>query len=99
MAITDAAMGAIRQLTLRHGRSAESGIRIAKRVNQRSLAASVTEGPEAGDQVIEGVGAPVYLDQLAVTIMDGKALDAQVDDNGAIVFTITDVADDRESGP
>lgn len=93
LTVTDTAVGAIRQLTLRHGRSTAAGIRIADDEGRRSLTVSIADGPEAGDRVVVGIGAPVYLDPVAVSILNGRALDAEVDDSGAIVFSVTDVGD------
>jgi Fe-S cluster assembly iron-binding protein IscA len=47
-----------------------------------------TEAPQPGDQVLEDGGARVFLEETAAVTLDDKILDAQVDDNGGVQFTI-----------
>ena len=94
LAVTDEAIGAIRQLTHRHGESTRSGIRIANDEDRCSLTASIADGPQVGDRLVYGVGVPVYVDPVALSVLDGRTLDATVDESGAIVFSITGVSDD-----
>jgi hypothetical protein len=48
-----------------------------------------TEAPQPGDQVVEAeAGARVFLEENAAETLDDKILDAQVDDNGGVQFTI-----------
>jgi iron-sulfur cluster assembly protein len=43
-----------------------------------------------GDQVIETSGARVFLEPGAAVALDDKSLDAQVDDQGTVAFTLAD---------
>ena len=52
-------------------------------------ASTVTEAPQPGDQVLEEDGARVFLEETAAETLDDKVLDAQVDDNGGVQFTIS----------
>jgi Fe-S cluster assembly iron-binding protein IscA len=47
-----------------------------------------TDAPQPGDQVLEEDGARVFLEETAAVTLDDKILDAQVDDNGGVQFTI-----------
>jgi Fe-S cluster assembly iron-binding protein IscA len=42
-----------------------------------------------GDQVLEEDGARVFLEETAAETLEDKVLDAQVDDNGGVQFTIS----------
>ncbi|HEX7161807.1 MAG TPA: Fe-S cluster assembly protein HesB [Trebonia sp.] len=50
------------------------------------LAAAATPG--AGDQIVETAGARVFLDQQAALYLDDKVLDAEVDTEGKVRFTL-----------
>ena len=45
-------------------------------------------GPQPGDQVVEQSGAKVFLEETAATTLDDKVLDALVDPNGGVQFSI-----------
>jgi Fe-S cluster assembly iron-binding protein IscA len=47
-----------------------------------------TQEPQPGDQVVEDGGAKVFLEETAAQTLDDKILDAQVDQNGGVQFTI-----------
>ena len=44
--------------------------------------------PGAGDQVVETAGARVFLDPQAALYLDDKVLDAEVDTEGKVRFTL-----------
>lgn len=59
-----------------------AGLRIARATapdGQEGLALSLADGPAAEDAVVEGAGAPVFVDPEAAEILDDKVLDAQMD--------------------
>jgi Fe-S cluster assembly iron-binding protein IscA len=45
-------------------------------------------GPQPGDQVVEQSGATVFLEETAALTLDDKVLDALVDQNGGVQFSI-----------
>ena len=47
-----------------------------------------TEAPQPGDQVLEEAGARVFLEETAAVTLDDKILDALVDENGGVQFSI-----------
>ena len=70
-----------------------SGLRISQDApDSPALHVIPTQAPQPGDQVVEEAGARVFLEETAATTLDDKVLDAQVDDNGGVQFTIAQQA-------
>lgn len=84
LTLTGPAIEAIRTLTSQPGLSADAGLRITHQDTAGSLSLSISPGPEAGDEVIETGGVRVFLQTEAATMLDDKALDAQIDDDGVL---------------
>ncbi len=63
------------------------------------LEISLVEGPEATDEEAGGADAHVYLDPAASEALDGKVLDAQVQESG-VGFAILDASSQQNgAGP
>jgi iron-sulfur cluster assembly protein len=93
LTLTDGAAQVIRTLTSQPELPAETGLRITARdEDMATFQLAVTEGPVAGDQVIEAEGARVFLEPTAATALDDKALDAQVNDEGDVAFSVSEQA-------
>jgi Fe-S cluster assembly iron-binding protein IscA len=93
LTLTENAVRAIRGLTSQQGQAAESGLRIMTSGNQAStLQLSLAPSPMAGDEVVEAEGARVFLEPAAVAVLDDKALDATVDDDGGVAFSLAQQA-------
>lgn len=91
LTLTANAAQAIRDLTASAPEPAQSGIRIASQGEETgALTLSLASQPEPADQVVETEGARVYLDPVAATVLDDKALDAGADEKGAVSFLVTD---------
>lgn len=89
LTLTTGAVQVIRTVTANPDLPPETGIRIATGVNgSEALSLSVAPAPEAGDQVVEEEGARVYLEPTAAILLDDKTLDAEVDPQGDVAFTI-----------
>jgi iron-sulfur cluster assembly protein len=89
LTLTDQAVSAIRNLTTRPGLPAQTGLRIAPgEADTGGLALSLSEGPQAGDRVIEETDVQVYLQPEAATALDDKELDAQVSEDGEVSFLL-----------
>jgi iron-sulfur cluster assembly protein len=89
LTLTDSAVTAIRTLTSQPELPEDTGLRImAKGEEAPSFQVTLAETPVAGDQVIETDGARVFLEANAAAALDDKALDAQVDDEGTVAFTV-----------
>jgi iron-sulfur cluster assembly protein len=89
LTLTDSAVTAIRTLTSQPELPEDTGLRImAQDEGAPSFQVTLAETPVAGDQVIEEDGARVFLEANAAAALDDKALDAQVDDEGTVAFTV-----------
>ena len=93
LTLTDSAVTAIRNLTAQPELPDETGLRIMSQ-DEGGPAFQVTlaETPVDGDQVIESEGARVFLEPDAAVALDDKSLDAQVDDEGTVAFTLAEQA-------
>ncbi|MEV7971169.1 Fe-S cluster assembly protein HesB [Sphaerisporangium sp. NPDC088356] len=91
LTLTDTAAKVIRDLNAQAGESTDKGIRISSQDDDAgSLMLSVADGPQTTDKVVESEGAKVYLDPVAATVLEDKALDAAIDDQGGISFHVED---------
>ena len=87
LTLTNQAVSAIRNLTTQPGLPTETGLRIAPQ-DGGDLALSLTDGPQAGDQVIEEADVQVFVQPDAAAVLEDKALDAQVSENGDVSFLL-----------
>ena len=91
LTLTDSAVTAIRNLTSQPELPEDTGLRImAQQEGGPAFQVTLAESPAAGDQVIETAGARVFLEPGAAVALDDKSLDAQVDDQGTVAFTLAD---------
>jgi Fe-S cluster assembly iron-binding protein IscA len=89
LTLTNQAVAAIRDLTTQPGLPAETGLRISPEDGGAGgLALSLSDGPQAGDQVIEESDVQVFVQSDAVASLDDKALDAQVNEDGEVSFML-----------
>lgn len=89
LTLTDHAVAAIRNLTTHPGLPADMGLRIAPEDGgDGGLALSLSDGPQAGDHVIEEADVHVFVQPDAAAALDDKALDAQVDEDGEVSFQL-----------
>ena len=90
LTLTDNAVTAIRALTSQPEQPPDTGLRImgqGEGVPPFQLA--LAETPAEGDQVIEANGARVFLDDDTAQVLTDKALDAEVDAEGGVAFSVT----------
>jgi iron-sulfur cluster assembly protein len=93
LTITDSAVSAIRTLTSQPDLPVDTGLRIMRQdEGSPSFQLALTEGPAAGDQVVEEGGARVFLEDSVATVLENKALEAQVNEQGDLAFRISDQA-------
>ena len=91
LTLTSGAVQVIRSVTADPQLPPDTGIRIESGADgSDALRLSVAPAPEAGDQVVEEEGARVYLEPVVATMLDDKTLDAQVDPQGDVAFTIAE---------
>jgi len=89
LTLTDQAVAAIRNLTTRPGLPPQTGLRIAPgEADTGGLALSLSDGPQAGDRVIEEADVQVFVQPEAAATLDDKSLDAQVGEDGEVSFML-----------
>jgi len=89
LTITNKAALVVKDLADRTTGSPEGGLRIATSEADKSnfeVAMSLT--PEENDQVVESDGAHVFLEKYAAEALAEKQLDATVDDEGSVRFSL-----------
>lgn len=98
LAITDPAAEAISALTNQQGKQESAGLRFAVQEHPEGarLTLSVTDQPEAGDQVLGTQnGAKIFLGPQATAFLDDKVLDVQQDAQGQLSFAVTPQPDNQ----
>jgi Fe-S cluster assembly iron-binding protein IscA len=90
LTLTQNAAEAIRSLVAQENHAEESGLRIMAGTgdSQDTLQLSLAPSPMAGDEVVESDGARVFVEAGAVEVLSDKALDASVDDDGGVAFSL-----------
>jgi Fe-S cluster assembly iron-binding protein IscA len=94
LTLTDSAVSAIRTLTSQPEQPGETGLRIMAQGDggASSFQLALVDGPAAGDQVVEEGGARVFVEAAAAEVLEDKALDAQVNEQGDLAFRISEQA-------
>ena len=90
LTVTDNAAAEIRNLIGRPDVPEGGGMRIASDPAAGSLTLSLAPEPAGGDAVVDTSGARVFLDSAAVSVLDDKALDATVDQDGRVQFVVAE---------
>lgn len=91
LTVTNNAAAAIRSLTSQPDIPDGAGLRIAADQSAGALQLSVAPAPEQGDQVVDDAGgARLFLDTDAALLLDDKALDATMDEQGGIQFALAE---------
>jgi Fe-S cluster assembly iron-binding protein IscA len=89
LTISENAVTVVKDLADRMTGSIDGGLRIATDASDASnFDVTMIPTPEAGDHVVENNGAHVFLEQKASDVLADKELDAAVDDEGAVRFSI-----------
>jgi iron-sulfur cluster assembly protein len=92
LALTDAAVGVIHDLTTQPGLPEGTGLRITPQPDDGSgtaFALSLSQAPDAADEVILAADSRVYLEHDVATQLQDKVLDARIDEQGEIAFLIS----------
>lgn len=88
LTLTENAVMVIRDLAAQQGAPQTGGVRISADESAGTFSIETVNEPEPGDQVIEDLGARAFLDTDAARLLDDKALDAGITDDGEIEFSI-----------
>jgi iron-sulfur cluster assembly protein len=93
LTLTENASTVVKSIVDQGGGVQEGGLRISQDApDSPALHVIPAQQPQPGDQVVEEEGARVFLEETAAETLDDKILDAQVDDNGGVQFTIAEQA-------
>ena len=93
LTLTDNANAVVSSIVTGQGEGAEAGLRIetaqeAGSHGEQRFAVSVVPSPQPADQVIDAVGTRVFLETGAAEALSDKVLDAGVDGEGSVSFTV-----------
>lgn len=89
LTLTENASTVVKSIVDQSGSNEEGGLRISQdAADSPALHVIPSEAPEPGDHVLQNSGARVFLEETAAETLDDKILDAQVDDDGGVQFTI-----------
>lgn len=90
LTLTDNAVSVIRTLTSQPEVPDGAGLRIAADATDNSggLTLSLATAPQEGDEVLDNSGARLFLEPTAANVLDDKALDADVDEQGKVSFAL-----------
>lgn len=91
LTLTDNAATEIRNLIAQPEVPDDGGVRIASNP-EGALTLALAGAPVDGDAVVEDHGARVFLEQQTVPLLDDKELDAGVDPQGNVQFSIAQQA-------
>jgi Fe-S cluster assembly iron-binding protein IscA len=94
LTLTDTAVGVIHDLTNQPGLPDNVGLRIAPQPDAENgtgpaFALSLSQGPGAGDEVIEAADTRVYLEPEVAQQLQDKVLDARIDEQGEVAFLVS----------
>lgn len=90
LTITDRAVSTIRTLTDQPDLPDGTGLRISADQISGALSVSLRSGPAADDEVLTYEETLVFLEHQAAEQLDDKTMDADVDADGQVRFTIAD---------
>lgn len=94
LAVTDSASRVIRELVSRYDSDGGGGLRIAPMEStEAGFSLSVTDTPEPDDYVVAAENAEIFLEPIAAEVLDDKILDAAVDAQGDVSFSVVDQPD------
>jgi iron-sulfur cluster assembly protein len=93
LTLTENADSVVTTIVGREDASADAGLRIQTAEGQGTngearFSVHIAPSPEPADIVIEGPGSRVFLEDNAAEALSDKVLDASVDEEGAVSFTI-----------
>lgn len=93
LTLTENADAVVTSIVGREDAGAEAGLRIQPAEGQgpsgeARFSVHVVPSPEAADVVVEGAASRVFLEEAAAEALSDKVLDAGVDAEGSVSFTI-----------
>lgn len=89
LTLTENASTIVKTLVDQNLSTEDAGLRFSQEgAESGGLTVTTTEQPVPGDAVVEQDGAKVYLDETAAVALGDQVLDAAVDQEGAVQFSL-----------
>ena len=88
LTLTENASAVVRQISERMPDTEQAGLRLASAPDGAGLTVSAVPEATPGDQVLQQDGAVVYLEDVASVALSDQVLDATVDDQGTVAFSL-----------
>lgn len=89
LTLTDNASTIVKTIASQSTGTDDAGLRISTQQSDAGdFAVDVANAPEGTDKVVENNGARVFLEETAAAALDDKVLDAEVNAEGAVRFSI-----------
>jgi Fe-S cluster assembly iron-binding protein IscA len=88
LTLTQNASAIVKELIDRLPEADTAGLRLSTDVAEGGVAVTAVGAPEPGDAVVEQGGATVYLEDSASLALTDQVLDAAVDPQGAVQFSL-----------
>ncbi|HEY1486112.1 MAG TPA: adhesin [Micromonosporaceae bacterium] len=88
--LTNNAVTAIHNLTGQPNMPAGCGLRLASDPDRGAWTLSLAAEPIEGDAVVESAGARLFVDPDAAVVLTDKTIDAEMDTEGQLNFTIAE---------
>jgi iron-sulfur cluster assembly protein len=88
LTLTENASNIVKTIVEQTSGSDDAGLRFSQAGVEDALSVAPAEAAEPEDQVVEKDGAKVFLDKDASVALGDKILDAQVDPEGSVQFSI-----------
>lgn len=89
LTLTDTAATVVKSIVNQDPTVTDGALRIGTGPgSDREFQIAVVSEAQPGDAVVENAGARVFVAESATAILDDKALDAEVGENGAVTFAL-----------
>ena len=88
LTLTQNASAIVKELIDRLPEADNAGLRLSTDDAAGGVAVTAVGAPEPGDQVVEQAGATVYLEDAASLALSDQVLDAAVDPQGSVQFSL-----------
>ncbi|MGH3471039.1 MAG: Fe-S cluster assembly protein HesB [Nocardioidaceae bacterium] len=89
LTLTENASSVVKSITDQATSDESAGLRISHEgMDESALNVAPAETPQSTDQIVEEGGARVFLAEEVVPALDDKVLDAMVDPDGGVQFSI-----------
>ncbi|MBM7769003.1 Fe-S cluster assembly protein HesB [Glutamicibacter nicotianae] len=92
LALTDQAASIVTAIVTNQAEEETAGLRIMQadstHPEDAAFGLQIVPAPESTDGVVDTEGSPVYVDEAIADALEGKVLDAAVDEQGGVSFQL-----------